>query len=178
MLRSSRSPKSSAWRRSAKRSPLRLDLELAIRTPPPPRPVAGANAAAGGADVCALELRLGEAVDDLVEVEEDVGAVGDEEAAVEVDAVAAQLVDLREEGREVDGHAVAEDADRVGVQNPALGVRGRRMGGGGGTAPWDEVELELRRERRCGGHRPLSPRRRSCGRRWRRLGSARRHAGA
>ena len=73
--------------------------------------VGGADAALGGANLVSGELRLAQAVNLLVEVEEHVRAVGDDQArCVDLHPRLLEGIDLVEHTGEVDHHAVAHDA--------------------------------------------------------------------
>ena len=56
-------------------------------------------------------------VEQLVERQHQVGAIGDEDAAGRVDAALGELVELAEEGLGLEHHAVADDAGDAGVQD-------------------------------------------------------------
>mmetsp|Transcript_23520 Transcript_23520/g.49756 ORF Transcript_23520/g.49756 Transcript_23520/m.49756 type:complete len:616 (-) Transcript_23520:291-2138(-) len=75
------------------------------------------DALLGGPDLVPPELVFVEPVDLLVEVEDEVGAVGDEDAAFGVDSRLEESVELVEEGGEVDDDAVADDAGGLLVED-------------------------------------------------------------
>ena len=81
--------------------------------------VAGADAAAGGADLELAELLLGGAVQQQVVGHDQVGVAGDAQV-VDRHAAAVQGLDLAEEDVRVDHHAVADDA-RLGLVEDAGG---------------------------------------------------------
>ena len=79
--------------------------------------VAGTDAALGRANrVLAL---LAESVDEHVVRKDHVRAVGDEQAPVELDAAALELVELGHEAARVDDHSLREHAGRLCAQDPA-----------------------------------------------------------
>ena len=67
----------------------------------------------------ATQLHLLEAVDHLVHVKHDMGAVRDEDAAIGVQAVLLERLELLEETRDVDDTATANDIDTAGVDEAA-----------------------------------------------------------
>ena len=81
--------------------------------------VGGADAAAGGADLCAAGGVLGGELDHAVVGQDDLGAVGDEELAVDRQAGVLELLDLVEEGHGVEHDAVADDAFAAGAEDSA-----------------------------------------------------------
>ena len=89
--------------------------------------VAGADAAARGADLELAQLRLARVVEQRV-VGHDQVRVGADAQAREVDALGPQVVELAGQHLRVDHHAVADRAQPAGVEDP------RR----------DQVELPLR----------------------------------
>ena len=72
--------------------------------------VGRADAPAGGADLLAAGRALGGQLDHAVVGQNHLGAIGDEELPIDVDAELAQLGDFLEEGDGVEHHAVADDA--------------------------------------------------------------------
>ena len=72
--------------------------------------VGRADAAAGGADLLAAGRALGGELDHAVIGQDDLGAVGDEELVVDLDAQIAQAFDFIEERDGIEHHAVADDA--------------------------------------------------------------------
>ena len=85
--------------------------------------VGRADALLGRADLVPAETVLEGAVDLLVEVEDEVGAVRDLDAAVVLDAAGREGIELVEEGGEVDDDAIADDARGLVVEN----ARGKQM---------------------------------------------------
>ncbi|TYZ62153.1 hypothetical protein PybrP1_009624, partial [[Pythium] brassicae (nom. inval.)] len=69
------------------------------------------------ADLVAAAAQLVESVDLLVQVEHEVRAVRDEDAALVVHAHALELVELEQQARQVHDHAVADHAHSVRVQD-------------------------------------------------------------
>ena len=80
--------------------------------------VGRADAAAGGADLRAAGGVLGGELDHAVVGQDDLGAVGDEELAVDGEAGVLELLDLVEEGHGVEHDAVADDAFASGRRTP------------------------------------------------------------
>ena len=81
--------------------------------------VGRADAAAGGADLRAAGSVLGGELDHAVVGQDDLGAVGDEELAIDREAGVFELLDLVEEGHGVEDDAVADDAFASGAENAA-----------------------------------------------------------
>ena len=81
--------------------------------------VGRADAAAGGADLGAAGGVFGGELDHAVVGKNHLGAVGDEELAVDGEAGVFELLDLVEEGHGVENDAVADDAFAVRAQNAA-----------------------------------------------------------
>ena len=79
--------------------------------------VAGADAAAGRADLAAAEFRLAGRVQQQVVGHDQVGVRGDPQAA-HVDAPRAQAVELLDQDLRVDHHAVADHAALARVEDP------------------------------------------------------------
>ena len=73
------------------------------------------DALLGGANAAASQLDLLESVDDLVEVEHEVGSVRNEEATVAVQTLLFERVELGEERRNMDDNARADEARATGV---------------------------------------------------------------
>ena len=85
--------------------------------------VGRADALLGRADLVPAETVLEGAVDLLVKVEDEVGAVRDLDAAVVLDAAGREGIELVEEGGEVDDDAIADDARGLVIEN----ARGKQM---------------------------------------------------
>ena len=81
--------------------------------------VGRADAAAGGSDLGAAGGVLGGELDHAVIGQDDLGAVGDEELAVDWQAGLLELLDLVEEGHGVEDDAVADDAVALRAQDAA-----------------------------------------------------------
>lgn len=77
--------------------------------------VGWANALLGGADEARAQLNLLQAIDHLVQVENDMGAVADEDALARVEAVLLKSVELLEERGDVDDASGANEIDALGV---------------------------------------------------------------
>ncbi len=77
------------------------------------------DATAGGADLLAAGGAFGGKLDHAVVFENDLGAVGDEELLVDVNAEVAQLADFFQEGQRVEDDAVADDGLAGGAQDAA-----------------------------------------------------------
>ena len=80
--------------------------------------VAGADAAARGADLEISQLLLAGHVEQQVVGHDQMGVGGDAEIA-RVDTAPAQVGELVRENARIDDHAVADDAERVAVQDAA-----------------------------------------------------------
>ena len=74
---------------------------------------------AGGADGLAAGSGFGRELDHAVVGQDDRGAVGDEEVAVDFDAGVAEFLDFAEEGHGVQHDSVADDAFAAGPQDAA-----------------------------------------------------------
>ena len=81
--------------------------------------VCGTDAARGGADLHASGRVLRRQLDQAVVGKNDVGAVADEQVAVDLDAGCAQRVDFLHEGERIEHHAVADDAAAAFAQHAA-----------------------------------------------------------
>ena len=79
--------------------------------------VGRADAAGGGANLALAPPRLAEHVELAVVRQDEVRPVADEQPAFHLDAEALQFVDLGEERRRVDDHAVADDTGDARVQD-------------------------------------------------------------
>ena len=124
--------------------------------------VGGPDAPRGGADALVAAARLGVRLEVAMVGQDDVGPVADEQAVADVDALAGEGVDLREQRRRVDHHPVADDAahprvqdaggqeveDELGLAHPH-GVTGvvaaliTRHDGGAGGEEVDDLALAL-----------------------------------
>ena len=96
--------------------------------------VGWADALAGGADVGGAQLHFLEAVDELVQIEDEVGAVRDEDAAGRVKALFLHGLELGEEGRHVHDGASANQVQAPGIDQSWTGqcLLREYMGGRGG----------------------------------------------
>ena len=81
--------------------------------------IRGADAAAGGADALAPGRAFGGQLDHAVIGQNHLGAIGDEELLIDLDAQAAQLGDFLQKSDGVEHHAVADHALAAGAQNAA-----------------------------------------------------------
>lgn len=70
-------------------------------------------------DEATAQLHLLEPVHQLMHVKHDMGAVGDEDPALGLQAMFLQRLELLEEARHVHDTATADDIDAVGVHQPA-----------------------------------------------------------
>lgn len=77
--------------------------------------VSWADTLTGGTDRSAAEFLLLKAIDELVEVEHDVGTVRDEDAVGRVEALLLDSLELCEERGDVDDAAGADEVEAVGV---------------------------------------------------------------
>ena len=69
------------------------------------------------AAACGIPPLLEDAIDTLVEVKEEVSTIGEEDAAIPIDAPCIQLSRLLEERLEVDDGAITQQVSRVGVDD-------------------------------------------------------------
>lgn len=83
--------------------------------------VSWADSLPGGADVLRSELDLLEAVDELVQFEDEVRTVGDEDAIGRVDALLLNRLQLGEERRDVDDRSGADQVQTLGVDQAYTG---------------------------------------------------------
>lgn len=76
---------------------------------------ANTNALLGGANHATAELDLLEAIDQLMDIEDDLSAVGDEYPSIGAEALFVQGLELVEEGGDVNDAAAANDIDAARV---------------------------------------------------------------
>jgi hypothetical protein len=81
--------------------------------------IGGADAAAGGADLLTAGRVFGGELDHAVVGQDDLGAVGDEELAIDRDAEVAELGNFFEERDGIEDDAVADDALAAGAEDAA-----------------------------------------------------------